>query len=96
MRHLRLLLCAAGLAFGACILSPIEDLPSGDDASGNNATGGAPDGAGGVVGAGSASTGTGGLTGTGGGGVLPGAGGNYDPNGDLGGAGGGGAGGEMP
>jgi hypothetical protein len=34
MRRLRLLLCAAGLAFGACILSPVEDLPSGDGGSG--------------------------------------------------------------
>jgi hypothetical protein len=84
--RLRLLLCAAGLAFGACILSPIEDLPSGDDDSGPGST---PTG--GVSGTGAASPGSGG------GAVLPGAGGGYEePNGGLGGGGAGGAGGEMP
>ncbi len=89
MRRLRWLLCAVGLGFGGCILSPIEDLPSGhDDSAPNNSTGG-------VTGTGSASTGSGGVLGTGGGGILPGAGGNHDPSGEAGGGGLGGAGGET-
>ncbi len=80
-RHLRLLLCAAGLVFGACILSPIEDLPSNDGGEGGPivATGG--------------TTGTGAAAGTGG---NFGAGDGGSPD-ELGGAGGaGGEGGEKP
>jgi hypothetical protein len=66
MRLTTVLCCSLGLAFAACGLSPIEDVPSAGEANEGSASGGTGNGTGGAPVIGTGGSGTGGL-------VLPGA-----------------------